>query len=196
MSDEPPSGSKIKLDKSMYSTTYFWENGEKGFGQYPVAVFLLFWFGGWTVGGFMAIKTLFTNDDIPLFERMFMLFWLGGWALGEAAVFYILYCTFRPLKPAKLTLSQGLIEYQTGTNPFKFNYSAYRQSSQRPKFFQGLRNKTYKIEARNINNLKLDRLGERQRLSFDIGAERIEIGEVLSEPEREWLFEILQKHLS
>lgn len=196
MKDEPPAGSRIIVDRSMYSTTYLWKNGEKSLKRYPVAAFLLFWLGGWTFGGFAVIKSLLTNDNTPLFGRMFMLFWLGGWALGETGVIYILYCMFRPQEPAKLTLSPGFIEYQPGTEPFNFNRSTYCQSSQKPNFFQGLRNKSYRIETRDISNLKLDQSGERQRLTFDIGAERIEIGEILSEPEREWLFEILQSHIS
>ena len=196
MNIESPAGTKIEVDRDIYSTTYFWKNGEKGLGQYPVAAFLIFWFCGWTVGGFMAVKAFFKGDDAPLFGRLFLLFWLGGWAVGEVAVAFILYSIFRPLKPAKLTLSKGLFEYQTGTKPFSFNYYTYHQSSQRPKFFQSISNKSYRIETRELKNLRLDRVGERQRLTFDMGIERIEIGETLSEPEREWLYEVLKRHIS
>ena len=40
----------------------------------------------------------------------------------------------------------------------------------------------------------LERIGERLRLSFDYGVERVEIAEALSEPEKEWLYEVLQEH--
>jgi len=39
----------------------------------------------------------------------------------------------------------------------------------------------------------LDRVGERQRLCFDRGADRFEIGSCLREPEREWLFDVLSE---
>jgi hypothetical protein len=39
--------------------------------------------------------------------------------------------------------------------------------------------------------LRLDRVGERQRLTVDCGADRVEIGFALREPEREWLHGVL-----
>lgn len=41
----------------------------------------------------------------------------------------------------------------------------------------------------SIGAVTLDRIGVRQRLRFDCGRDRIEIGFRLSEPEREWLFQ-------
>lgn len=39
----------------------------------------------------------------------------------------------------------------------------------------------------SMGSFTLDRIGVRQRLRFDCGRERIEMGVLLSEPEREWL---------
>lgn len=41
-------------------------------------LFLLFWLGGWTVGGISAFSQLLSKGFQP-----FLAFWLGGWALGE-----------------------------------------------------------------------------------------------------------------
>jgi hypothetical protein len=197
MNAEPPEGSQIKLERDMYSTTYTWENGQKSIGQYGVAAFMIFWLCGWTVGGVMAAMAFVKDDDMPLFARLFLLFWLGGWACGEAAVIYSLYHIFKGFQPAKLILSSRCFEYVTGTKPFNFNnYRRSEDLEKRPKFFQSFRNKTYRIESNDPFNLQLERVGERQRLTFDIGAERIEIGDVLSEPEREWLYEVLKEHIS
>ncbi len=194
MNPEPLPGSTIKIDRDIYSTTYSWQNGRAGILQYPVAIFMLFWLGGWTVGGFMAAKELLFGEKMPLFGKLFILFWLGAWAFGEAAVIYALYGIFKPRLPAKLQLSPGVIEYQTGTLPCNFfDQTAYRQFGKRPKLFEGFRNKIYKFKP-SENNLKLEYAGERQRLTFDIGVERVEIGQALSEPEREWLYNILMAH--
>jgi len=40
----------------------------------------------------------------------------------------------------------------------------------------------------------LERIGERQRLSFDYKSQRIEVGKGVTEPEREWLFQELKKY--
>ena len=48
--------------------------------------------------------------------------------------------------------------------------------------------RTIVIARPDLGKFVLDRVGERQRLSIDRGADRIEIGAALREPEREWLF--------
>lgn len=194
MDIEPLAGSKIQISRDISSTTYFWKNGQRSLSEYPVMAFLIFWLGGWTMGGFMTVKSLLLEGDMPLSARIFILCWLGGWACGEAAVIYILYNFFKPKKPAKLTLSSSYIEYETGTSPVNFfNYCRYPRSEKRSKIFKNLRNKTYRIERSFLENLQLERVAERQRLTFDVGAERVEIGETLSEPEREWLYKILRR---
>ena len=40
---------------------------------------------------------------------------------------------------------------------------------------------------------KLDRVGKRQRLFYDRGSDRLEVGACLKEPDREWLFAVLQR---
>jgi hypothetical protein len=49
------------------------------------------------------------------------------------------------------------------------------------------------VARSDIPGFVLERVGERQRLCFDRGADRLEIGARLREPEREWLFAVLQR---
>ena len=51
--------------------------------------------------------------------------------------------------------------------------------------------KRHRIDRNTIGPFVLERVGARQRLRVDNGAERIEIGHLLQEPEREWLAENL-----
>jgi hypothetical protein len=44
-----------------------------------------------------------------------------------------------------------------------------------------------------VGPIRLERVGGRQRLSLDWGAERVEIGRRLREPGREWLAEVLRR---
>jgi hypothetical protein len=48
------------------------------------------------------------------------------------------------------------------------------------------------VRRDDLDAFDLKHLADRQRLSLDIGADRIEIGESLREPEREWLFAVLE----
>jgi hypothetical protein len=135
------------------------------------------------------------KDDIPLFGRLFMIFWLGGWTIGGVMIMYSIYNIVKPLKPAYLKLSIGAIRYETGTEPFNFFMWDYRRRKESSGFFKRSRDKVYDVENANIQNLQLERVGERQRLSFDYGVQRLEIGKSLTEPEREWLYDILKEHL-
>src|SRR5262249_53964630 len=42
-------------------------------------------------------------------------------------------------------------------------------------------------------SLRLERVGERQRLSVDCGADGVEIGTTLNEGERDWLYRLLRE---
>ena len=88
---EPLPQSQILIERGAGDVTYSWSNGKSGILAYPVALFLLCWLGGWTVGGIMAMGALLFGKDMPLSGRLFILFWLGGWACGEAAVVSTLY---------------------------------------------------------------------------------------------------------
>lgn len=54
------------------------------------------------------------------------------------------------------------------------------------------RRQRIEIAKNELGSVVLERIGERQRLYFDPGADRIEIGEHLREPEREWLAAVIQ----
>ena len=49
------------------------------------------------------------------------------------------------------------------------------------------------VARSEIGGFVLERVGERQRLAFDRGADRLELGAFLREPEREWLFAVLRR---
>lgn len=49
--------------------------------EWPLLLFLLFWFGGWTAAGITIVSDLISGN--PGEEgTAFIVFWLGGWALG------------------------------------------------------------------------------------------------------------------
>jgi hypothetical protein len=52
------------------------------------------------------------------------------------------------------------------------------------------------IPQDEIGEIRLEWIGMRQRLTIDHGADRIELGQMLREPEREWLLNVLQEWIS
>ena len=136
------------------------------------------------------------DESMPWNERLSAVSWLVGWAAGEAAVIGILYFVLRPKKPSVLTLTPGYLEYETGTQTFDI-LSAFDRRQPRKglaALFRGLGNKTYQIKITELKSLNLERTGERQKLCFEYAGRRIEIGDSLSEPEREWLYQVLETH--
>jgi hypothetical protein len=49
--------------------------------EWPLLLFLLFWFGGWTVAGVTVVSDL-ASGTAGEEGTAFTLFWLGGWFLG------------------------------------------------------------------------------------------------------------------
>lgn len=194
MNKDPPEGSAIRVDRDIHTTIYSWDNGKTSILSYLSVVLLVVFLGFWLMGEISVIRSLM-KEDVPLFGRLFMIFWLGGWSIGGVMIMYSIYNTVKPLKPASLKLSTGVIIYETGTEPFNFFMWDYRRRKEFSGYFKRSRNKVYDVESANVQNLQLERVGERQRLSFDYGVQRLEIGKSLTEPEREWLYNILKEHL-
>ena len=163
MSREPPQGSAIRVDRDIHTTLYAWDNGKSSIFRYLIAVFYLLFLGPWFMGEISVIRSLM-KDDMPLFGRLFMLFWLGAWTVGGVMITYCIYNLVKPLKPAILKLSIGSIRYETGTEPFDPFMWDYRRRKEPSGFFKRFRNKVYEVESASIQNLQLERLGERQRL--------------------------------
>jgi hypothetical protein len=69
-------------DAEARHTTFAFRDGSHVISIRPerrtaVSLFMLFWLGAWTVGGFFVLKSLLENF------HLFLLFWLGGWVFGE-----------------------------------------------------------------------------------------------------------------
>ena len=198
MGYELPEGSKINIERDVDSIRYSWRKGKKSIGHYLVLAFMSFWFCGWTVGGFAVVYILivtavgFFIDKVPIFVLLFLLFWLGGWTICEIVVFKTLYYALKPKKSSVLTISNRGIVFETGTSS---PILGQRQHYKKAVSFKEFKNRTFNLGTSEAETLKLDRAGEKQRLSFDQGAERIEIGESLTEPEREWLYNVLTEQL-
>jgi len=100
--------------------------------------------------------------------------------------------------PERVTLRRDSIRYDPGrqsslslwANPwFMMKYNDPSEAF--AKLFR--RRKVIELAKTEVGRVVLDRAGERQRLYFDHGADRVEIGESLREPEREWLATVIQE---
>jgi hypothetical protein len=189
-----PAGSCIEEIDDFDARTYRWKQPSGGVFRLVVAAFLIFWLCAWAVGWVFAFTELLKGGaDGP---HAFVLFWLGGWTIGGIFAFCALYLILRPSRPESVTLGRGAFRHDPGSvslaafcNPW-YALRHLGSCSPFPKLFR--RRKPVEILKHDLGPVVLERVGERQRLCFDVGVDRIEIGEHLREPEREWLAAVIE----
>jgi len=185
-----PAGSQIQEREDWDGLTLSWSPAPGGSRPYGGIAFMLFWLGGWAFGWVLAARALLLGEFDP-----FLAAWLGAWTLGGAWATWFLWNMMRPGRPESVTLGQHEPRHDPGLA--LITSLSYQQPVQAGKL-----RPEWNIFDRppppvtllkpDIKAFVLDRVGERQRLFFDHGAVRIEIGAALSEPEREWLWGLLE----
>ncbi len=119
----------------------------------------------------------------------FLLFWLGGWTIAGIIVLGYLFALFKDGR-SQLLLGNDKLVYKPGRIPISSLFTAnQRQTGNYFKILAG--GKPIAAGKYEITNLDIGYAGDRLRVTFDRGAERIEVGEYLSEPEKEWLYKAI-----
>jgi hypothetical protein len=187
----PPEGSKIWIASEGGDPTIVVPS-TSGFGRYFVGFFLLFWLGMWTIGFRSAVEQIMSGRT----ANGFLVFWLGAWTLGGIAAVYTLYRAFRPSVPETLELRRNSIAYDSGLAPPQLNSSwGYRspKDSWNTVFPKRVR---VELDRSLLQSLRLRETESGNRLTVDVGAQRVEIAPTASEVEREWLARLLARRYS
>jgi hypothetical protein len=187
----PPEGSKIWIASEGGDPTIFVPQA-RGFERYFVGFFLLFWLGMWTIGFRSAFAEIMSGRT----ANGFLVFWLGAWTLGGIVAAYTLYRAFRPSVPETLALKRNSVAYDSGVAPPKLNASgSYRtpKDSWNEMFPKRVR---VELDRSQLQSLRLRETDSGNRLTVDVGAERVEIAPTASEVEREWLARLLARRYS
>jgi len=183
----PPENSIIKVEPSPEGLKLSWPL-PTSMARFGVVAFMCFWLCGWAFGEVMVAKQILAGQG-----NLFMFGWLGAWTIGGAFVIFSIWKALKPMKPESILLSFDNFTHFPGYTPFIGTSGQHLQDVTSPK--QLLKKPVSVTLSRQqlASGFVLDRVGERQRLRFDQGAKRIEIGSVLSEPEREWLHQLLEQ---
>jgi hypothetical protein len=152
--------------------------------RYLGAAFLAFWLCMWAFGRVdlsAALVAGWLNGGLQGID-----YFLAGlfvfWAVGGILVARGLWDLLRPTRPESVRLGVDTFRH----DPERAPLGPSRKSSAFG------RSKPMEVNRVELAGFALDRDGERQRLSFDRGGERVEIGPCLREPEREWLHQVLE----
>ncbi len=189
-----PNGSQIEKSYTTQGYSIQWKNPDNLLSRYGSVAFMLFWLGGWSIGETTTAQKLWTEfqQGKPLVS--FEIIWLGGWTVAGLSALSYIYPFLRDAGTTQLVLGNYELTYNPGRQPtteFLLNKTKQVGNSF---IYTGGNNITAKKQ--DISNLQLIYIGERLRLSFDIGAQRIEVGEYLTEPEKEWLHKTIENWLS
>ena len=198
MSPEPPAGSTIEYTSDAGSMTYRW----RPVSRHPLQRIPVF-FGGFMLFAAVAmpisILTEFESKGQPLL-RDAIIFGVILLCVGGA----LLYSGLHIRAQESLRLTDKGFEYDTGPTVLPLPLMLWFG----PMFLFGPQmvggtatTPTHLFRKRHTQSIDrtiqfvLERIGERQRLRVDLGADRLEIGSLLREPEREWLAVQLQNWL-
>ncbi|WP_020475564.1 hypothetical protein [Zavarzinella formosa] len=189
-----PRGSDIREDAGPAGLTLSWGTPSGRFRRLLSAAYLSFFLALWSLGEVAAVWALVTGSVSPL-----IIIWLIFWTLAGTVFGRIFWLLLQRGRPESITLGTEMFVYDPGTSPViepyvLGGYWTFRPMPGTHGFYRELFSRRRPTEAGReaMAGLRLDRKGERQRLSFDVGAERREIGAGLREPDREWLFAVLQ----
>jgi hypothetical protein len=174
----PPQGSKISVTTNGAEDAIFIPHASGTIMRYFVGAFLLFWLGAWFFGVSRAVSEVSSGETSG-----FQLLWLGGWTLGGIYAAYMLYRIFRPGVPESLKLRADSIVYDSGVPAFQI------QPANQIELFP--KRTVVEVDRQQLKSLLLRQTESGNRLTVDVGARRIDLGQAASEIEREWLFRTL-----
>jgi hypothetical protein len=193
----PPAGTTIVRATDPPALSWQWKPAELHPARKALIAFAVLWLGMLVLFSVLLAAGLVdaVPEDSPMEETglwviIALQILLGGLLFGVPA--------FWPRQPERLTLTDTTLEWDSGSATLPLAFLAggliHFSSGTRPDHPPFIWKRRRLTASRDqITNVRLDRVGERQRLTIDHGADRIEIGACLREPEREWLVEVLKQ---
>ena len=191
---EKPAGSSIAERHDPGGLFLIWKLPDHRPIRLLLGAFMVVWLCGWAVVGIVLVfDFLIKGGGMPWLVSIIMaIIFLPFWALGIIYAFGVVRIFLRAARPESTALGLASFRHDPGWG-LHGPTGLYTFSS-----FLAAWNNIFKIQKpielpkSDLKAFILDRVGERQRLAFDSGADRIEIGSVLREPERECLFRVLE----
>ena len=184
---EKPAGSTIEVREDPDGVTLRWPLPSDRRRQFDDALGMGIWLCFWAVGEIFVSFVLVTEllDGGPEWRHLFIGAWLGGWTVGGAVVIRMVLAALLPMRPESVKIGVDSFQHDSGWIP----PVPKERLRWQPLFW---RPKPLEVGRAELKGFLLDRVGGRQRLSFDHGADRVEIGDTLGESERQWLHGILE----
>jgi hypothetical protein len=165
----PPQNSIFKVEETFECRKITIPKPKRKLGDIGGIAFLCFWLCGWAVGEIFVTRAVWSAIQDSKFDGgfFFICAWLGGWTVGGAFAIKAVVNLVKGEPPEIFVISASEIIHQ------KKDKKVYRKN--------------------NVSKIDLETSGGAHYLYFDVGADRVFIGEHIREPEREWLFSVIKE---
>ncbi|WP_028109819.1 hypothetical protein [Ferrimonas futtsuensis] len=183
MSLNPPIGSDIRLTTHNGHQLVVMPQESRGATRLFVPLFLSVWMVGWAFGWVSAAREVLAGEG-----GLFLIVWLTGWTLGGAFAGYALLRSFKKPTPEQWLLAKPSLHIDTGLPPMRHVGRRGGRASWKEMFPQRQR---FELTPTEMATLALRETDSGNRLTVDLGAQRIELAQTATEIEREWLYELL-----
>jgi serine/threonine protein kinase len=191
-SPKKPRGSRIKEDSTKDGRTFKWPLPGSGVGDYLSHVSMLCFF----IYSAYQVRSLYWQSHRPVNWTSLLTVFGVPFILLISAIRYL-----RPSRPESITLGPDYFRHNLGRpGGYLVHSDTFRQHGvdNRPlwRWLLGLP-LIVEISKDELGEIVIERDTDRSRtgqlrLRYDAGADRLEIGRYLREPEKEWLAEILR----
>ena len=164
-----PQGSVLQVEETFEGRKITIPKPKRKLGDVGGIAFLCFWLCGWAVGETFVARAAWNAIQSSKFDGgfWFITAWLGGWTVGGAFAIKAL-VNIAKGEPSETFLISGaqITHKKKGTRIYQKD---------------------------DITKLHLETSSGAHFLYFDVGADRVYIGEHIREPEREWLYGIIKE---
>ena len=180
-----PKGSRIEEHLISDACTFKWPLPSSGIGGYLPAVSLL------CITGYLIYQSFWLfPGPVNLWSLLVL---LAPLLIAVVAVFRLV----KPSRPERITIGTDYFRHDLGRAGGSWAYmDTFRQHGMdsRP-MWSRLFGLPLIVEVRKdeLSEIVIERVTGQLRLRYDVGADRIEIGRYLREPEKEWLAEVIKE---
>jgi hypothetical protein len=160
--------------------------------EWPLLLFLLCWFGGWTVAGITVVSSLASGNAED--GAAFTVFWLGGWVLGWLFALSVL--TWSLMGREIVEIDNAGLTVRRVAGPYKRDkqFARGRISDIQVEPYEGLARELFKGRNSWRHGMEMWGLGGGS-IALDYGAQTHRFANKLDRPEATQIIEHIRREL-
>jgi len=187
---DPPRSSIIECRHDDSGVTLQWRMRHLGLDGHVSGVFLHLWIAVWGAGWLWGVNTLLAGRMGPILLVGFVIWTIGG--MQALRAFWRLY---RPTRPETIRLTDRQFLYKPGVQRVNTIQLFPWSYVEEPPLGMTIRRapRRFAVSRGELSEFRLIKGPDRHHLCIDDNEKRYEIGATLDEPDRHWLYWLLEQ---